>query len=118
MKQAGRPNAASLPRSFAGGAIASSRSHNPRSLDEARLLPRYRKQQPQLIISPDNGVNHIQTFAGTGQPRARTNDGVMVDPRDLRGVPIVGHSVAGVSPGTQPETETIRRITRQEGRAA
>jgi len=33
-----------------------------------------------------------------------------VDPRGLRGVPVVGvRGVSGASPGTNPESETIRR---------
>lgn len=68
--------------------------------------------QPHLIVQPDNGINHVQTFNGPGTPRARSNEGVMVDPRELRGIPVVGIGVGGVSPGTQPERETIRRDRR------
>jgi hypothetical protein len=31
------------------------------------------------------------------------------NPADLRGIPVVGKGISGVSPGTHPETETIRR---------
>lgn len=83
-------------------------------VDQARLLPRYRVNQPQPIIAPDSGTIHVPTFNAAGQPRARTNDGLMVDPRDLRGIPVVGVNVGGVSPGTQPERALIAKATRNE----
>src|SRR5689334_5728930 len=88
-------------------------------VDDARRLPHLRAQAPRLYVAPDNGTKYTQTTQLGGQlPRARSNDGVMVDPRDLRGIPIVGRGVGGVSPQTQPERETIRRISREEDRAA
>jgi hypothetical protein len=87
-------------------------------VDEARLRPHLRQQQPTLIVAPDNGTTHVQTFNAPSQPRAKTNDDVMVDPRELRGIPVVGRNVGGVSPGTQPERATINKISREEGRAA
>jgi hypothetical protein len=35
-------------------------------------------------------------------PVARMNQGLLVDRRELRGLPMIGHDVAGVSPGTDP----------------
>lgn len=91
-------------------------TNKPRAvdIDEARLRPHLRAQKPVLIIQPDNGTRHIQTLQLGAQPRARTNDGLMVDPLELRGIPVVGRGVGGVSPNTQPEAETVRRISRQE----
>jgi hypothetical protein len=35
-------------------------------------------------------------------PRARRNDGLMVDAFELRGLPILAPGVQGVAPGTDP----------------
>lgn len=39
------------------------------------------------------------------------------EPGDLRGIPVVGEGVGGVSPGTNPERETIRKLMRNEAAA-
>lgn len=46
--------------------------------------------------------------ARTAIAQGRTAD---ADPADIRGIPCIARGVGGTSPGTNPLTETIRRLT-------
>jgi hypothetical protein len=78
-------------------------------INEARLLPHLRAQPVNLIVQPDNGTTRIPTFNAPGQPRTRKTDKLIGEPADLRGIPVIARGVGGTSPGTDPETATIRR---------
>jgi hypothetical protein len=70
-------------------------------IDEARLLPRFRdrvqlgRQQGDVLRGEFRwgGKAGIDAIA----PRARRNDGVMVDALELRGLPVVGRGVGGLA---------------------
>lgn len=61
------------------------------------------------IVQPDAGLNHVQTFNGPAMAKA-----AKAEPGELRGIPVIGQGVGGVSPHTQPEAETIRRFERRK----
>jgi hypothetical protein len=54
----------------------------------------------------------------TTAPRARTNDGVMVDASELRGLPMLAPHVGGVMPGTDPVRALLAKERRRERRRA
>lgn len=91
--------------------------HLPESVDEARLLPHLRSR---AVLEQRVTLEHQQrtifrreyeraVAEGKRPVAAKRNEGVMIDPRELRGIPIVGKGVGGVSPGTQPEGNLILR---------
>jgi len=84
------------------------------TVDEARLLPRYR--QP--------GVNTPATTQAHGStdtsPATSTHTGTTAtaSAAELRGIPAIGRGVSGAINHTHPEQETIYRLTPREWRAA
>ena len=46
-------------------------------------------------------------------PRARANNGVMVDPLELRGLPMIGRSVSGATPGRNPLAALLAKERRR-----
>lgn len=76
-------------------------------LDQARLRPHLRNVTPYRLTPVDAGITEPTStlkLHGWEQP----------EPQDLRGIPVIGPGVGGVSPHTQPERETIRRLTSKE----
>lgn len=98
-----------------GRAIPTDRSSL--SADEARLLPRLRggavdrvrlqRVQAAVLLErldrdPDAALPLRHSLTKPGDPLA------------LRGIPAIGRSVSGAIGQTQPEQETVRRITQRE----
>jgi len=52
----------------------------------------------------------VSDFPGLRGVNGRSAEG---DPGRMRAIPIVSRGVGGCIPGTQPEAERIRRMTRQ-----
>jgi hypothetical protein len=97
--------------------------NSPTSLDEARLLPRFRDTSPLLerrrMLRIQAKVLADAIAANPDKPlplrRELTKPG---DPRRLRGIPAIGPSVGGAIPGTNPEAAAIAAVTREERLAA
>jgi hypothetical protein len=70
------------------------------SVDQARLRPHLRERAQLEQRQTDGFQENDRTDAAT--PHARLNDEVMVDPFELRGLPILAPGVQGVAPGTDP----------------
>jgi len=70
------------------------------------LLPRFHRRQ--LEVEDRAAVERIvrDTVPETSTVARATLAG---DTRRLRGIPVCAFGVAGVSPGTDPQAETIRR---------
>jgi hypothetical protein len=93
---------------------------NSPPIDEARLLPHLRERS--RLEERARLERHQSSVLRTEYVRAEAEGTPVIspafakklpgDPRALRGIPIVARSVGGVSPGTQPEQETIRRSER------
>jgi hypothetical protein len=85
------------------------RERSPSSVDEARLLPRFRERSPILdrrsMLRAQAAVLRDAVEATPEKPepirRELTKPG---DPQRLRGIPAIGPSVAGAIPGTNPAT--------------
>jgi len=82
--------------------------------DRRRILPRY----------TDHAIEHDPLEAMLAQhqarleaERAKAAEGRNedADPADLRGIPCIARGVGGTSPGTNPLTETIRRLSVRRG---
>ena len=78
-------------------------------LDDVRLLPRFRERA--AMIEAQRRVLQTavrESFAeGPGPSIPQATRG---DPRDLRGIPVIGvRGASGASPGTSPEREVVRR---------
>lgn len=83
---------------------------SPDNLDDARLLPRFRERAQ--LIEAQRRVLHETASAAT-DPKLPHRQAIG-EPGDLRGIPVVGaRGVGGVSPHTQPEQETIRKLMRE-----
>jgi hypothetical protein len=77
-----------------------------------QLLPRFTDEQ----VEHDPLAAHIaQLEAEEARARAAVERGHTpdADPADLRGIPCIGRGVGGTSPGTNPLTETVRRLSRR-----
>jgi hypothetical protein len=89
-------------------------------LDQARLRPHLRDradlERTQADVLRDELDRAVSEGKDVTAPRARGNDGVMVDPRDLRGLPALAPGVTGVQPGTQPKRAFFAKLARQERR--
>lgn len=72
-------------------------------------LPRfYRRQQ---AAEDQRKIGRILLETGEAAPTKTTTAATLPgDTRRLRGLPAVARGVAGVSPGTDPLTETLRTI--------
>jgi hypothetical protein len=81
---------------------------NTPSVDEARLLPRYR--QPG-INTPSVSNNHGTANTPASSERTYTAS-AGGDHQRLRGIPAIGRGVAGAIHNTQPEQTTINRSER------
>lgn len=82
-------------------------------LDQARLRPHLREREQADIFRREfdrAGRADIDTTA----PRARRNDGVMVDPLDLRGLPAIARGVAGATPGSNPLSALLAKERRRQ----
>jgi hypothetical protein len=77
---------------------------DPKRLDDTRLLPRYRPA-PALAASDQLEIARARRAAFTSTP-GPSSSWNRAD--QLRGIPVVG-GCAGVSPGTDPLRETLRR---------
>jgi hypothetical protein len=92
----------------------------PMDVREARLLPRYRPGQSTVLESRRRDREQAKVLLdrladdpdGTISLRYEQTKGG--DPIELRGLPAIGPSVAGVIPGTNPESVAIARVTRAE----
>lgn len=80
---------------------------NRPSVDEARLLPRYRPTPMRIIPVESLGVDTL-----TLNTKAPTSAIHKAEPGDLRGIPALAPGVGGVQPGTQPERATIAKLSR------
>jgi hypothetical protein len=93
------------------------------SLDEARLLPRARSvsaverfelerlQGAALVDGLDLRPDAVLPVV---RPRL-----VAKDPQDLRGIPVVGMGIGGVSPGSKPGSDaSLERLDRERERRA
>ena len=63
------------------------------------------QQQSDVLHGPDMTA-----------PGARRNDGLMVSPLELRGLPMLSRNVGGVQPGTQPEQALLAKEARRDRR--
>ena len=81
-------------------------------IDTARLLPRFRARSPLLerarMVEEQAAVLR-EAVAESSEALHLAPGRAGGDPRTLRGIPVIARAVGGVSPGTQPEAETIRR---------
>ena len=78
------------------------------TIDAARLRPHLRPSTPALWREQARVLrDELRRSPDRVMPAKRAAVGT---PGDLRGIPVVGaRGVGGVSPGTQPERETLRR---------
>ena len=85
-------------------------------LDQARLRPHLRDRADLERTQADVLRAELDRAVGAGKhvtaPRARRNDGIMVDPRELRGLPAIGPGVAGATAGSNP----LRALLAKESR--
>lgn len=85
------------------------------SLADMRLLPRFREhaelrtEQARVLRSEASRA----AAAGLDVPAMRAH--TKAEPGDLRGIPVIGVGVGGVSPGTSPES-SIGRLDRERDR--
>lgn len=80
------------------------------SVDQARLRPHLR-QRSRLEIRADlrrQQAAVLQAALAENPDAVRPDRHAKPEPGDLRGIPVVGHGVGGVQPGTQPEREATR----------
>jgi hypothetical protein len=73
----------------------------PLSVDQARRLPHLRVVDQARVFQAEY-ARAVAAGVDVTAPRARRNQGVMVDPLELRGLPVVARGVGGVAPGTDP----------------
>jgi len=96
--------------------LVAHQSNRP-SLDEARLLPRLRpdgafvQQSRRLHAQAQVLADTVEDTDTRPLRHELTKPG---DPLALRGIPAIGRSVSGAIPDTNPEQETIRRLTRAD----
>jgi hypothetical protein len=75
-----------------------------RSDDQHRLLPRFRRQVPEIKNGSANGNgNGHKVIASAGDAEIR----------DLRMLPVIAIGVAGEIPFTRPDREAVRRLSKQ-----
>ena len=102
------------------GLSSLSRNHTgvkPLTVDEARLLPRLRASVQLEVYKQHKHHAWVlqQSLPENPQPlRPRHSHSKPGDPLQLRGIPAIGRSVAGEIRETQPEKETVRRVTQRE----
>ena len=82
------------------------------SIDDARLLPRFRETARLHATQRQALRDAAATAADEGRA---TRSKPVPSPGELRGIPVIGHG--GASPGTQPLAETIRRDERRRAAA-
>jgi hypothetical protein len=86
-------------------------------LDQARLRPHLRGrgelEQGQAQVLREEFARARQEGIDMTAPRARGNDGVMVHPRELRGLPILARGVRGESPGSNPVAALLAKERRR-----
>lgn len=75
----------------------------PSQLDDARILPRFR-ERARLVAGQREALQQAAEAAREEERETRLARTFVPEPGDLRGIPVVGRGVGGVSPGTQPET--------------
>jgi hypothetical protein len=80
----------------------------PLSIDQARLLPHLRLAYKSEVLEASATTADVDTPA----PRSKVHK---PEPADLRGIPVVGPAVSGVSPGTDP-LEAVLAKERRAGR--
>lgn len=79
------------------------RPRNRDSIDDARILPRFRGRKPE---APTKRVSGTAPASGDPTHIAKAPG----DPFALRGFPIVSHEgLGGVIPGTQPEQALLAK---------
>jgi hypothetical protein len=84
-------------------------------LDDARLLPRFRARAAMLEEQRKVLRKAVREAVDDGRD-IRLPQHPAGDPRDLRGVPVIGvRGAGGAIRGTQPEREAIRRAERASG---
>jgi hypothetical protein len=88
--------------------------------DDARLLPRFRAGGELLERHRLSRLQAAALAEGTaGRDTApagpREQRSVKAEPGDLRGIPVIGCGVGGVSPGTSPES-AISRVDRERAK--
>lgn len=80
----------------------------------SRLLPRY-TDTPNVVHPPDPLEQALAEHERKRQEAiAKLEAGhvpLEADPSDLRGIPCIARGVGGTSPGSNPLTETIRRMS-------
>jgi hypothetical protein len=80
------------------------------TIDQARLRPHLRLTPPsQTFTSPSPGNSQAGNPRQTPPPPSRTP--LVGEPAELRGIPVLAAGVGGTQPGTNPLTETLRRLT-------
>ncbi len=77
----------------------------------SRLLPRYTESRVEL----ERKIARVVFDSGTAPPPTTTRATLPGDTRRLRGIPVVG-GVSGTSPGTDPHSETCRRMAQAASR--
>lgn len=74
-------------------------------------MPRYRAVERAAILTEQRTalVAIVVHEASVGRAAELPSRVLPAEPADLRGIPVVGRGVGGVSPGTHPERETLKR---------
>lgn len=83
------------------------------SVDEARLLPHVRESAGP--VTDFQRMRRAQARALVENSTAGQRRVEKAEPGDLRGIPVIGEGVGGVSPGTSPES-AITRVDRERAR--
>jgi len=85
--------------------------------DDARLLPRHRANDTPVLerrrLERAQAAAVLDSLATSDEPLPLRHE--LTKPGDadqLRGIPAIGRSVAGATPGSNPESETIKRLMR------
>ena len=88
-------------------------------IDQARLRPHLRPRaelERNQADVPGGFDRAVGDGTGDAAPHARRSDGVMVDPFELRGLPILAPGVRGVAPGTDPVGALLNKEARHDRR--
>ena len=81
------------------------------SLDQARLRPHLRAGSGQQKRVQEVSAERV---GASRSPSSSWNDGVMVDPMLLRGLPLIARGVRGASAGTDPYGALVAKEGRRQ----
>jgi hypothetical protein len=85
------------------------------SLDDARLLPRARTGGALVERGRLRRDQAVALRDSAGEQPGQRPIAARKDPQDLRGIPVIGPGVGGVSPGSNPES-VIDRVSAEQDR--